>query len=232
MRLSTHLLTILLCLTLAAPDSARADDVASAEHDRLSDELANLVKRQVWTGAERKFIELERLGIQLSLDDYLNGAYAARENGDVESAYERLQQAAKLGGSKEIVDWLWDIDHNYGRVELVMVPPRSAELICLEMPFDPNQRKAVETAIKVAKDDGTYIGMLPRGQYTFAGLAFTVDPGVGVRLEVSPKVRKHGPIDPVIRKPTMPGTATENQTGTVATPATPATPAPESTDEN
>lgn len=237
---SSHLLLLVAISStpLLVASDARAGDVVAAEHDRLSDELANLVKRQVWTGAERKYLELEKLGIELSLDDYLNGAYAARELGDVESAYVRLQNAARLGGSKEIVDWLWDIDHNYGRVELIMVPARSAELVCQEMPFDPNQRKSVETAIKAAKAEGTYIGMLPKGRYSFAGLEFSVDPGVGVRLEVSPKVRKNGPIDPVIRKPTLPGTATENQSAG-ATPTTPppptaptTTPAPAGDDEN
>ena len=205
MSLLRNLPLALLLSAAALSRPTHADDVTAAEHDRISDELARLAKRQVWTGAEKKFQELERLGVELSLDDYLYGAYAARENGDVLRAYERLQRAARIGGNKEIVDWLWDIDHNYGKVELLMVPSRPAELTAAEMPFDPNQRKAVEGAIKSAKADGMFIGMLPKGNYDFAGQVFTVDPGVAVRIEVSPKVRKHGPIDPVIRRPLAPG---------------------------
>ena len=193
------ILTLLtaLCSSLALASS----DVNKAEHERLSDELERLASRQVWPGVERKFQELEGLEVELTTDDYLYGAYAARELGDVGAAYERLQAAAREGGSKEIVDWLWDIDHNYGHVELLMVPTRPAELTANEMPFDPNQRKAVEAAIRSTKADGIFVGMLPRGSYDFAGQPFTVDPGVSVRIEVSPKVRKHGPIDPVIRYP-------------------------------
>ena len=180
---------------------------AAAELNQLSDELARLAKRQVWSGAEKKYRQMEALGFALELEDYVYGAYAARELGDVAAAYVRLQSAARMGGNKEIVDWLWDIDHNYGHVELVQVPNRAADLACDEMPLDPNQRKAIEAAQRSAKSDGIYQGMLPRGTYNFAGQPFSVEPGVSVRIEVSQKVRrKGGPIDPVYRWPDAPPT--------------------------
>lgn len=188
-----------------SPDAAVAPSAeARAEANRLSDDLEKLAKRQVWSGVEKRFRELETLGVPLSQQDYLYGAYAARELGDVVSAYERLQSAARLGGSKEIVDWLWDIDHNYGNVELMMVPSRSVELVPEEMPLDPNQRKAVEAAVKAARDDGAYRGLLPQGKYSFAGVPFSAQPGVSVRIEVNPKTRKRGPAEPLIRYPQAP----------------------------
>ena len=118
-----------LLVLAALPGTASAKDAVEAEHERLSDEIEKLAQRQVWSGVERKFEELEGLeSVQLTFDDLLHGAHAARELGDVAAAYERLKQAAKVEGTKEVVDWLWDIDQNYGFVELVSVPPRSAVL--------------------------------------------------------------------------------------------------------
>ncbi len=197
MRRSVWVLAWLL-LGLARAGVALGKDVAEAEHERLSDEMDRLAERNVWAGVERKYRELERLGVELTEEDYLHGATAARELGDMLSCYRRLKEAARLGGSKEVVDWLWDIDNNYGQVELISVPARSAELSAKEMPFDPNQRKAVEAAIKSAKEDGIFVGMLPKGEYVFAGQPFKIEPGVSVRIEVSPKARRQGIIDPVI----------------------------------
>jgi hypothetical protein len=190
---------------LLAASPAHARDATQAEHNRLSDEIERLVQRQVWSGVERKFEEMERLDVMLTQQDYLNGAYAARELGDVQAAYERLYKAKELNATKEIIDWLWDIDRNYGHVELVTVPSRGTELVTELMPFDVNQRKAVEIAIASAKDSGHFAGLIPRGSYVFAGQQFRVEPGVSVRIEVSPRIRRQGMIDPVIIYRDTPG---------------------------
>jgi len=189
---------IVLAALLASAPALAGKGVVEAEHERLSDEMDKLAQRQVWAGVERKYRELERLGVDLTEQDYLHGAYAARELGHVLACYERLKVAARINGTKEIVDWLWDIDHNYGNVELVSVPPRSAELTTVELPFDPNQRNAVEAAIKSAATDGIFVGMLPKGDYVFASQPFSVEPGVSVRIEVSPKMRRQGLAEPLI----------------------------------
>lgn len=195
---------LMLTLLLAGPAWA-GQEVVDAERARLSDEMEKLVQRQVWAGVERKYQELERLGSPLSVDDYLHGATAARELGDVASSYDRLKAAARIKGTKEIVDWLWDIDNNYGHVELVSVPARSTALEPQLMPFDPNQRKAVDAAIDASRQDGAFMGMLPRGDYRFGGQSFGVEPGISVRIEVSPRMRRQGLIDPVIVYRELPG---------------------------
>ncbi len=182
-----------------------AKDAIQAEHERLSDEMEKLAQRQVWQGVERKYKELEKLETVLTFDDLLHGAYAARELGNVLASYRRLKEAAKLEPSKEVVDWLWDIDAHYGHVELVSVPSRSAVLEPELMPFDPNARKAVEAAVASAKVDGIFAGMLPKGAYVFAAQPFKVEPGVSVRIEVSPRMRRQGLIDPVIIYRETPG---------------------------
>jgi hypothetical protein len=196
-----------IAVLLSGP--ALAKDATQAEHDRLSEEVERLVQRQVWSGVERKFVEMKKLGVQLTQQDYLHGAYAARELGNVMAAYERLYSAKELGASREIIDWLWDIDRNYGHVELHTVPRRSADLAAELMPFDVNQRKAVEVATATVHDDGSFIGLIPKGNYVFAGQPFSVEPGVSVRIEVSPRVRRQGLIDPVIIYRDTPGGVTE-----------------------
>lgn len=206
----TRLLPLLAILVglAALPLSARAGGTeVEAEHDRLSDEMDKLAQRQVWSGVERKYSELEKLEIELTFEDYLNGAYAARELGEVGHAYERLKNAARKNGTRDVVEWLWDIDNNYGNVELISVPSRSAVLEVQEMPFDPNARKAADAAVESAKTDGIFVGMLPKGSYVFAGQPFTVEPGVSVRIEVSPKARRQGIQDPVIIYRELPGSA-------------------------
>jgi hypothetical protein len=194
-----RVLRILSLLVILSPGLARASDqVVDAEHDRLSDEMERLAERKIWTGVERKYDELTELGTDLTRDDYLIGAHAARELGDVMDAYVRLKAAARIKGTKEIVDWLWDIDNNYGHVALVAVPARSSVLKADDVPFDPNQRKAVDAAVKRSKQDGRFEGMLPKGAYNFSGQRFEVVPGISVKIEVSPRMRRQGIIDPVI----------------------------------
>jgi hypothetical protein len=195
------LMSLLLICTVAwagEGDVVEPTQAQIAERDRISDELRKLSKRGVWSGAERKYGQLMKLGLPVSADDHLTAAYAARESGELNEVYERLQAAAAVEGTQEIVDWLYDIDHNYGRVTLIADGKRSAVLSARDMPLDPNQRKAVEAAIEICRSKGTFVGLLPRGHYEFATQAFRVEPGVGVRVEVSPKMRRKGLIEPVI----------------------------------
>jgi hypothetical protein len=198
-----------LLLLVALCGIARADDmVVRAEYDRLSGELRQLVARSVWTGVERKFQALEVLDYPLTADDYWHGALAARELGNVYNAYLRLKKAAHLSSEREIVDWLWNLDNHYGIVDLISTGRRGTELSCAKMPFDPNQRKAVEAAIMAVQNTGNFSGMLPAGGYKFVGHEFKVEPGVSIRVELSPKQRKQGLVEPVIIFRENPGAVT------------------------
>ena len=42
----------------------------------------------------------------------------------------------------------------------------------------------------LVETSGLYSGLLPRGSYVFCGQPFEVQPGVAVRIEVSPKLKK------------------------------------------
>lgn len=150
---------------------------AQAEYYRLHDECIKLARRQLWPGVERLYLEMEATGAALVYEDYLAGAMAARDAGDVLLAYERLTAAAKLNGTREVIDWLWSIDTAYGRVELRTEPLGPAELSVAAMPMLPDQRAAIEAAQRQLRESGSYDGMLPAGTYTFAGQEFSVTPG-------------------------------------------------------
>lgn len=203
-------LVLLVCAALAG-------DREEAEHQRLSSEMSQLAQRQSWTGVEKKYLELQKLGVTLTFDDLLRGAYAARALGNVMDAYVRLKDAAKLNGTKEVVDWLYTIDANYGHVVLVATPPKGVELAVAELPFDPDSRVAVQAAMETVKAAGVFEGMLPRGSYTYAGQPFTVEPGISVRIEVSPRLKKTQ--GELINVSTDPGwTTPETQTPSPETP--------------
>ena len=192
-----------------APQSEEDRQRLMAEKDRIGDEIKRLMERGIWDGVERKYRDMEQLGVDLNEKDYLNGAYAARELGDVSATHERLWLALKSARKepKDVVDWLWDIDNHYGRVELVCVPPRGSSLEINEMPLDPYQRKAVEEAQKKVQRDGIFRGMLPAGRYTFTTQEFTVQAGITHRIEVSTRARRHGLVEPVIIRPDDAGAA-------------------------
>ena len=199
-----------------APASEADQQRLSAEHDRIADEIKRLIDRGIWDGVERKYRDLERLGVTLTDKDHLNGAYAARELGDVAATHDRLWLALKASKRepKEVVEWLWDIDNHYGRVELLSIPPRASTLEVAEMPLDPYQRKAVEEAIKKVARDGIFRGMLPTGRYTFTTQEFTVQAGITHRIEVSARARRHGLVEPVIIRPDDAGAAARSGTTT------------------
>lgn len=192
---------VLLASAIQPAQAGGEDQRLEAEHARIADEMERLGERNVWSGVDRLYRKLEALGVDPTLDDYMLGAYAARELGQVLAVRDRLKSAARMHQSKDIVEWLWKIDNTYGRVELVSVPPRSTTFEAGVMPFDPDQRKAVEAAVQSVADDGMFVGMLPIGEFTFSGQAFKVEPGLSVRIEVSPRVRRQGPIAPVIVYP-------------------------------
>lgn len=181
-----------------AEEPSASEGFEQAEHVRLSVEMERMAQRLAWKGVERKYQELLELGQPLTLSDHMHGAYASRELGDMSACYLRLKAAAEIEATKEIIDWLWDIDNNYGHVVLVTSPPRLAVLKAAVIPFDPNQRNAIESAVQSVREDGDYSGLLPLGEYVFAGQGFKIEPGITVRIEISPRMRRQGIVEPVI----------------------------------
>ena len=171
------LLSLTACLTLGAlsvASPAWAGKVEEAERIRLTEEMRRLAKRNAWKGVEASYQELEVLeqkGLSLSFEEHFLGAQAARALGNINDVHERLRHAVKAGGGpekvREAIEWLSDIDANYGRVDLVNKTRSEALLAPLQMPFAPDQRHAIEAAAQEVLENGRYVGLLPAGEYTF-----------------------------------------------------------------
>ena len=185
--------TFLLALLLhTAPAPAADEATTSAEVMRLTDEMRNLARRQAWKGVDRSYRSLEALGGTLGFEEYMVGALAARQLGYTSQAYDRLTNAARLVPSKEVVDWLFDIDSHYARVRLVGDGTGPATLTTTEVPFDPMQARAIEAATEEAAALGDFIGMLPEGSYSFGGQVFVVKPGQAVDVVLPCKKKCKG----------------------------------------
>lgn len=164
--------------------------VLEAEHVRLSEDIEQLASRQLWPAVIRRFEDLGKRGIVPGRQDLVHAAAAARALGDMLTAYERLTTAVRLEADRDLLEAISAIDNNFGHVELVAHNPKGTELTFDEMPFDPDQRMAVEAAQERVRKEGAFTGLLPRGSYAFASQSFTVEPGLSLRIEVSPRMKK------------------------------------------
>lgn len=193
------LCTLLLGLALASEGedvfvapAADASVLAQGEYSRLHDDLQNLSKRQIWAGAERTFLELQALNVPLDFSDYVAGAHAARQTGNMQDAYDRLTAAARLRPDREVIDWLSSIDTSYGRVVLSSDPPRPNSLTIEALPMLPEQRMCVENAQRKVSETGNFSGLLPVGEYSFGGTPFSVSPGQVPLTLTAPAARGRG----------------------------------------
>ncbi len=196
-------MTLILALLLQlAP--ATAAEFSEAEHVRLSGDLEQLTSRQLWAGAEKKYLELLEMEKDagrsiLTFEDLLFGAYAARALGHMLEVRDRLGRAILLEGPeeqlKEARDWLSSIRSTYGQVRLLAHNARNVDFAPELLPMDPDQRTSVELAADAIRKYGSFVGLLPRGDYSFAGHSFRVEPGVAVTIETSPRLKKtHGEV--------------------------------------
>jgi hypothetical protein len=171
----------------------RSEEQLRGEHTRITSEMKQLAERQIWNGVERKYQALVALGATLSFDDLLLGASAARGSGDVRETDERLRKAAKIRQTEEITDWIWDIDQNYGYVEILGVPNKHRDLYEVVAMFAPDKRQAVQFAKTTLTEEGRFIGLLPHGEYSVMGETFEVQPGLSIRLDFAGKKKKRPP---------------------------------------
>ncbi len=160
----------------AAADAQAAAVAAQAEYVRLNREIEKLAARNAWVGVERAYADMLALGAAPGFDDHVAGANAARSIGDTGKARERLLAANAMREDRVVIDWLWQIDSNYGMVSLDA--DHGAALSAEAIPFEPDQARSVEFAIRQVDETGTFHGYLPQGRYSFAGRTIDVQPRV------------------------------------------------------
>jgi hypothetical protein len=160
-----------------------------AEYRRLSTEMEKLGRKSVWAGVERKFHDLQKLGVPIEYADYVLAAQAAQEQGDISTAKKRLSLALELNRNPKTLEWYEDLEMQFGDVTLIS---RSKDYRTLN--FDgivtsPTQAKAIEFAAQELADSGEFSGLLPYGSYEFGGQQFQLVAGLNIHLEISPHFR-------------------------------------------
>lgn len=162
----------MVLMALARPIAEEApapppDPTARAEYDRLSQELMDLTTRNVWTGVERLFLQIEATRVEPTHDILLAGAHSARALGDVRASQARLERALMLQESEEVVSWLNEIHQHYGAVFIACQAKRKpARLDSTERPFSPMLQRSIEYAQEEISANCYFDGMLPAGTYT------------------------------------------------------------------
>ncbi len=202
MNLSFTWAMVVLALLLLQATPAMGQDVDLAEHVRLTEEMRRLARRNAWNGVEaayRGLLELAaRNGDAPTFEEHYLGAQAARALGDVNATYSRLNAAVKCGSPSEVrsaIDWLANIDANYGTVSLLSQLDSAPQIIPRKMPFAPDQRAAIQKASQLVAATGRYDGLLPAGVYEFGSESLLVEPGAAsapLALREAGQVRKRG----------------------------------------
>jgi len=209
-----------LAMLLGVAWSSPAFACDSGEQIRLADEQKSLAARNAWTGVERTYEALLATKCELRFEQHFLGAEAAKLLGKVYEQSTRLQTALAQAPaatddaerSKDAIQASIDaIDQSYRKVEIVGDPRRRPVLSRPEMPFATDQRKAVEWAITVVSETGSFKGMLPLGAYVVGDVDFTVETGAEWQVVTVGKA-KAPPKPPEGTDPTLVQTGgTQNQ---------------------
>lgn len=188
-----------LTLGTFAPVAAQAGQVEAAEHVRVSEEMRKLAQRGNWGAVEDQFKVLEGLeskGEPLTVSELELGAKAARTLGNIAAAYDRLQRGAKAGGSPEIIQSLDEINANFGPARINVDPKYIGDrvLTAKSALMLPEEFAAVSYANSVLVN-GSFDGLLPKGDYTVANQSFSVAAG-GAASPVTLAPDKNAPKQP------------------------------------
>ena len=170
---------LLPAVAIVASAPAWGASAAEAEYVRLAEETRRLAARNAWRGVEAsylKMLELEKKGVSLAAEDHMFGVQAATQLGSIYDVYTRLLAANALEASEDRTSQIKAIEATYGRVDLDVNDKFSGnfDLKPATMPFDPTQRKSIETAQKRMVAERKFNGMLPQGNYTLGETSFTV----------------------------------------------------------
>jgi len=175
MRRCTALLVVALFGAALSPTVAHACDMA--EKLRLGEEQKKLAARNAWAGVERSYEGLVETKCELGYDQHFLGSESARVLGKTWERYVRLEKALGFEENQELKDQMASIEADYGRIEIRGDPRRRPTFSRAEMPFAPDQRKAIEWAETVIANTGSFYGMLPAGDYQVNELAVAVEAG-------------------------------------------------------
>lgn len=186
---------LLLGLSLASPALAGGEAEVAAETKRLKEQLRAYTERTAWPGVERVFQQIEALDDPpITLDDWFLGAQAARALGDATACQRRLlagfdqvERGLTDGQSMDPMafQWLGELDSTYGLVRIKAKVDGSLEPVV--PPFESDRRAAIEFVDARLDEAGEFEGLLPTGDYTYAGRTFTVQSGTDKKQKIKLK---------------------------------------------
>ena len=162
-----------------------------AEYERISIDMEKMGRNGIWTGVDKRYKDLEKLGVNIQFDHYVLGAQAAQELGDILECKKRLSEALEIKPKKKQLKlWYEAIDNNYGYVALFATSKKVAALERQNMVADPVHQKAIAFAQQSLDNDGEFEGMIPIGEYNFSGQKFRLRAGIAVQLDISSRMRR------------------------------------------
>jgi hypothetical protein len=174
-------------MLLATPSFDAHAGAAEAEQYRLQVELENLARKSAWPGVDRTFKELEALGLPLSLADYLLGAQAAIQGGDLFLGLSRVQIGLAASTADEdpnspysrAKELATSIESRFGQVRISLGTKKTCipVLMLSPLPFAEDERVAFEQARKRIQEDRSFTGLLPAGSYKIDTNSFSVEAG-------------------------------------------------------
>ena len=175
---------------------------ADAEYKRLAREVQRLERKERWEMLDSVFNNIRELNVEIKSEHWRVAANANQEIGNIGKTREYLSQAIKVKSDSKTKLWLKDVEENYGEVYLHAKSTGDFVFKANESPMDPIAVRCIEYASESLKNERLFSGMLPKGKYTFVDEEFEVLPGIEVRRELDPKLRKKGLKEALITKPT------------------------------
>ena len=185
MRLWIWISTLYLAVNIAEAKSA-----AEAEYERLTSEMTKFSKTQSWSSVNKRFAEMEKLGLEIGVEELLLAAQASQGIGDMYEAKERVTKALLIKERKTTRKWYEQLNDEYGQVTLVAKNKSARVLERQEMTMDPVQGQAVTYAQEELQSKGEFRGLLPVGTYDFGGQSLVVKADMDIHLEISPKLKR------------------------------------------
>ena len=173
--------------TISLADAKSAEE---AEYERLVSEMTKFSKTQSWSGVNRRFLEMEKLGLEIEVNELLMAAQASQGLGDIYEAKERVTRALLIKEKKSTRKWYAQLNNNYGQVTLIARNKSARSLEKLKITMDPVQSQAIVFAQASLESKGEFRGLLPLGEYNFGGQVFVVKPDMDIHLEISPRLKR------------------------------------------
>ncbi len=164
-----------LVLALASQPVAPDDPAAiEAEARRISAEIRSYAADGKQAGVERGYRSLLGLGVRIDPELHVIAADVARDRGDSMTALARLYRVPR--GSR-VGDRVREFhDHVLERYAYLRVSLQPGVVVGVPTFFSPDEAKAAQRLASTVAETGVFVGLVPKGEYTFGGRGLVLEP--------------------------------------------------------